>query len=1128
MVSVRLLCVALAAVPGTLSAIVDLPAAIIGTYNVSFLMGAAPISFVQSLLPEKYRESLIRPDASIYPGLGADSHPIVFELGREANAGPPLLNFISFEEAKIQIPYVARIGSSPSKPFLFKRRIMVDNAINVAGSWIAFGLNTTLNKFIPANSSDSLSYDYEVEGVLKAKIQPATSGSIPLSSFREAAGLPWFAEFVTCAQHFYNFTNPVERLSGKSWTVELAEGITIPVEGIHTTVPFKIVGALGLSSERCPALVLVPQQQVDITRSRAVEDAAKESVSHLSPFCYAAGRQPRSRGCSTPQRPFAPLSLEPLSRTSRSSASTHYTMPRHSSTTTVDTAVAEQLKAFNDSVTKRAEEIVFKVFPQKILWVPLHRNDSPLHVASTDGTTDTTVYSPPTEPEPPTKKRRHENGDSVTVGSVVELGEGGPRFVGRVVANHRLRALHDDLKNEYMELVNLCDKVKLWVNLTMPKIEDGDNFGVQIQEEVLNELHRAQDSGYNLRDAVSKSHHINRAKICSKILKYPHVEDYAIALQEHDEKQFYMALRNLIDLRNIYAVLTDVIHKNFQKALVITTVAVQTCKKDEIDESEIIIIDDGLSSILDTSSEAEEELPPPVHDPEYYYEDGSIVFRVGDVLFRAHTSLLKKETSDFEKTFDVPPKLPDAVKARGTCDENPIIIPKVKASQFRMLIQVIYSPHYVDPLVADASVWQQFVFYLNVVTLSNRFVMGRVEEWARPKLGQLVRISAKAISEGADEASKANASDEDEGEKQGDEVAGGDKDTNVIGNGAKSKNLAEGTQDPSRGEPKVTGGLGASTSNNIDHTGGPTDAAMSNPTPTLNNANDSIQPSNANNANDVGGTDDTNKGDATQGRTSSPKLPGSGGLENSEEEDDSDEEMGDGDSESRILLPPEEKENPTFQLMDALLYAESVSDTSLHHDIRNVLQYHCLYPETHHINTIVTLFRVACLQEKDPSMFGFLFIILLCQGNQTWKQGIFTRMDRMAFFSAQSYLTPFPDSLKTFVSVPIFTKPISAKSFATIFSGATTDKSCIEQCYTNAFTCWQETFDDAYYTGMSNKDTLMPIKTLLSLPNRRLDLAQKLSRSRCQYQCHWKLLGQIDRDLQGLYARIAEYYQGIE
>ncbi|KAF8756176.1 Proteasome activator pa28, REG alpha beta subunit [Rhizoctonia solani] len=984
MVSVRLLCIALATVPGTLGAIVDLPAAIIGRTMYHF-----------SWEQPRYR---------------------LFKA-----------------EAKIQIPYVARIGSSPSKPFLFKRRIMVDNAINVAGSWIAFGLNTTLNKFIPANSSDSLSYDYEVEGVLKAKIQPATSGSIPLSSFREAAGLPWFAEFVTCAQHFYNFTNPVQRLSGKSWTVELAEGITVPVEGIHTTVPFKIVERL----DRYPVLLLVPQQQVDITQYRAVEDAANESLSHASPFCPI--RPPDHvyhEGCSTPQRPFAPLSSEPLSRTSRSSASAHYTMPRHSSTTTVDTAVAEQLKAFNDNVTKRAEEIVFKVFPQKILWVPLHRSQE-THLVFHRWHHRYHCLFAPTEPEPPTKKRRHENGDSVTMGSVVELGEGGPRFVGRVVANHRLRALHDDLKNEYMELVNLCDKVKLWVNLTMPKIEDGDNFGVQIQEEVLNELHRAQDSGYNLRDAVSKSHHINRAKICSKILKYPHVEDYAIALQEHDEKQFYMALRNLIDLRNIYAVLTDVIHKNFQKIRApkgnngaampwsSQPSPFKRAKKDEIDESEITIIDDGLSSILDTSSEAEEELPPPVHDPEYYYEDGSIVFRVGDVLFKVHTSLLKKETSDFEKTFDVPPKLPDAVKARGTCDENPIIIPR----------------HYVDPLVPDASVWQQ------------------VEEWARPKLGQLVRISAKAISEGADEASKANASDEDEGEKQGDEVAGGDNDTNVIGNGAKSNNLTDGTQDPSRGEPEVTGGA-----NNTDHTGGPTDATMSNPAPTLNNANNSIQPNNTNNANDVGGTDDTNKGDATQDRTNSPESPRSGGLEDSDEENDSDEEMRDGDSESRILLPPEEKENPTFQLMDALLYAESVSDTSLHYDVRNVLQHHCLYPETHHIDTIVGLFRVACLQEKDPSMFGFLFIILLCQGNQTWKQDIFTRMDRMAFFSAQSYLTPFPDSLKTFVSVPLFTKPISAKSFATIFSGATTNKSCIEQCYTNAFTCWQETFDDTYYT----------------------------------------------------------------
>ncbi|KEP49921.1 proteasome activator pa28 beta subunit [Rhizoctonia solani 123E] len=161
-------------------------------------------------------------------------------------------------------------------------------------------------------------------------------------------------------------------------------------------------------------------------------------------------------------------------------------MPRHSSTATVDPAVADQLKLFHETVSKRAEDIVFKKFPQKILSInqkieECSSDDSALHSSSNESTTDATVHPPPAESEPPVKKRRHENGDSVAVG-VADVAEGGPRFTGRMVANHKLRSLHEDLKKEYMELVDLCDKVKLWVNLTMPKIEDGDNFGVQIQE----------------------------------------------------------------------------------------------------------------------------------------------------------------------------------------------------------------------------------------------------------------------------------------------------------------------------------------------------------------------------------------------------------------------------------------------------------------------------------------------------------------------------------------------------------------------------------------------------------------------------------------------------------------------
>jgi len=131
-------------------------------------------------------------------------------------------------------------------------------------------------------------------------------------------------------------------------------------------------------------------------------------------------------------------------------------------------------------------------------------------------------------------------------------------------ANAHLRVLHDETKTDCEELANLCEKLRLWVNLTMPKIEDGDNFGVQVQEEVLSELQRAQESATNLRDSI-RQHHLSRAKICSKIIKYPHIEDYVIALKEHDGKQFYTAIQVLHDLQHIYAVITDIIHKNISK-----------------------------------------------------------------------------------------------------------------------------------------------------------------------------------------------------------------------------------------------------------------------------------------------------------------------------------------------------------------------------------------------------------------------------------------------------------------------------------------------------------------------------------------------------------------------------------
>ncbi|KAM6498494.1 Proteasome activator pa28 [Amanita muscaria] len=233
----------------------------------------------------------------------------------------------------------------------------------------------------------------------------------------------------------------------------------------------------------------------------------------------------------------------------------------------MDKALQSKFEEFRRSVNKTAEEIVFTSFPQKparelsSLLETTSNPDSPFHPSHAPSFTDATVYTQPgTKSEEPTTKKRKINGDG-DVDASTSNDTRFSRLPSRVRGNNHVVRVHETVKKECQQLVSFIDQIKLWVTLTMP---NGDNFGVQIQEEVLGELHRAQESAYNLRDAARQDY-LARAKICSKLIKYPHVEDYTTALHEHDEKQLYLARQNLIDLRNMYAVLTDLIHKNISK-----------------------------------------------------------------------------------------------------------------------------------------------------------------------------------------------------------------------------------------------------------------------------------------------------------------------------------------------------------------------------------------------------------------------------------------------------------------------------------------------------------------------------------------------------------------------------------
>ncbi|EDO06486.1 Proteasome activator pa28 beta subunit family protein [Babesia bovis T2Bo] len=123
-----------------------------------------------------------------------------------------------------------------------------------------------------------------------------------------------------------------------------------------------------------------------------------------------------------------------------------------------------------------------------------------------------------------------------------------------------------NIKAEASELIEIIGNIKVWIQLNVPRIEDGNNFGVGIQEEVILELTRVEDTAFNLFESIVK-YYMARAKLCTKVLKYPYVSDYSEAIRELDEKEWIHIKITHVDMRNNYSMIYDLLCKNWEKVV---------------------------------------------------------------------------------------------------------------------------------------------------------------------------------------------------------------------------------------------------------------------------------------------------------------------------------------------------------------------------------------------------------------------------------------------------------------------------------------------------------------------------------------------------------------------------------
>ena len=84
------------------------------------------------------------------------------------------------------------------------------------------------------------------------------------------------------------------------------------------------------------------------------------------------------------------------------------------------------------------------------------------------------------------------------------------------------------LKKEVQECVILCSSIKMWITLKIPKMEDGNDFGVAIQEECVDTIAEIEESAYSILDTISTYHstrgnYIVQVRYCYFLYAYIHI-----------------------------------------------------------------------------------------------------------------------------------------------------------------------------------------------------------------------------------------------------------------------------------------------------------------------------------------------------------------------------------------------------------------------------------------------------------------------------------------------------------------------------------------------------------------------------------------------------------------------------
>lgn len=225
----------------------------------------------------------------------------------------------------------------------------------------------------------------------------------------------------------------------------------------------------------------------------------------------------------------------------------------------------QQVDSFCQKLNKEGEELVKTFFPQKIEEMQLMLTTS--FICKDLDTLKVLLDIPMPDPAKEEAKRKKKEAAEKKKGekdkdSDKEEDAGPP--CGPICTNEAVESLLKNTKAEIGTLKEKLNTLSLWMQLQVPKVEDGNNFGVAVQEKVFEYMTNTRTKIEAFQTALAKYSN-ERGDAVAKAAKQPHVGDYRALVHQLDQ-YLYCELRLIvIEMRNIYAVLFDLITKNYVK-----------------------------------------------------------------------------------------------------------------------------------------------------------------------------------------------------------------------------------------------------------------------------------------------------------------------------------------------------------------------------------------------------------------------------------------------------------------------------------------------------------------------------------------------------------------------------------